>query len=71
MEQDPLGWNPFFDGFITDSWLATQHTFLTFIQKKAASKRWASRFINQLWEIAWEIWQHHMIILETPIPNPS
>jgi hypothetical protein len=26
----------------------------------------ASRLIVQLWEIAWDMWRHHMKILETP-----
>ena len=64
--QANLGWNKFVDGFITHMWSSTQQSYLTFIRKKMTGKRWASRLINQLWEIAWDMWKHRMKILETP-----
>jgi hypothetical protein len=42
-DQKLLGWNLFFDGFITDSWVATQQSYLEFLNKKTTGKRWTSR----------------------------
>jgi hypothetical protein len=55
LEQNSLGWNRFIDGFLADSWIATQQSYLTYIEKKTTGKRWASRLITQLWEIAWDM----------------
>jgi hypothetical protein len=45
--------------------LDTQQSYLTFIGKKTTSKRWASRLITELWEIAWDMWRHRMKIINT------
>jgi hypothetical protein len=65
-EQNSLGWNQFIDRFLAASWISKQQPYLTFIEKKTTGKRWASRLITQLWEIAWAMWKHRMKILDTP-----
>jgi hypothetical protein len=64
-DQKTLGWNLFFDGFITDSWVATQQSYLKFLNKKTSGKRWTSRLIKRMWEIAWDMWRHRMKIMDT------
>jgi hypothetical protein len=64
-DQKILGWNLFFDGFVTDSWVATQQSYLEFLNKKTTGKRWTSRLIKRMWEIAWDMWRHHMQIMDT------
>jgi hypothetical protein len=64
-EQQTLGWNLFFDGFITHSWMATQQSYLEFLSKKTTCKRWTSRLIMQLWEVTWDMWRHRMKIVDT------
>jgi hypothetical protein len=73
-DQQTLGWNLFFDGFITHSWMSTQQSYLEFLSKKTtgiilskktAGKRWLSRLIMQLWEVTWDIWRHRMKIVDT------
>jgi hypothetical protein len=65
-DQANLGWHRFVDGFLTDSWISTQQSYLTFISKKTTGKRWTSRLITQLWEVAWDMWSHRKKILDTP-----
>jgi hypothetical protein len=65
-EQNSLGWNRFIDGFLADSWISTQQSYLTFIEKKTTGKTWVGRLIIQLWEIAWDMWKHRIKILDTP-----
>jgi hypothetical protein len=64
-DQQTLGWHLFFDGFITHSWMATQQSYLEFLSKKTTGKRWLSRLIMQMWEIAWDMWRHRMKIVDT------
>jgi hypothetical protein len=65
-EQANLGWNKFIDGFLSHYWISTQQSYLTYISKKTTGKRWTSRLITQLWEIAWDMWKHRMKIVDTP-----
>ena len=66
IDQATLGWNRFIDGFITGAWISTQQAYLLFIGKKTTGKRWASRLIKQLWEVAWDMWKHRKKLLDQP-----
>jgi hypothetical protein len=64
-DQQALGWHLFFDGFIAQSWMAIQQSYLEFLSKKMTGKRWLSRLIIQLWEVTWDMWRHRMKIVHT------
>jgi hypothetical protein len=63
--QQTLGWHLFFDGFIAQSWMATQQSYFEFLSKKTTGKQWLSRVITQLWEVTWDMWRHRMKIVDT------
>ena len=54
------------DGFLVYQWAEAQTNYYTWIKRRTTGLRWLSRLIQQLWEIAWDMWRHRQKIMQTP-----
>lgn len=54
------------DGFLVSQWAEVQQKYYEWIQKRYTGRRWLSRLIQKLWEIAWDLWRHRQKVLQTP-----
>ena len=57
-EQDVIGWNNLFNGFISSQWKIIQQKYLREIGSMKSPILWISRFQRRIWEIPWALWQH-------------
>ena len=63
LEQLNLGKTTTLKGFLVTDWVGIQEEFLKWNGRKTTGKRWLSRLIKKLWEIAWDLWQLRMHII--------
>jgi hypothetical protein len=60
--QDEIGWDKFMFGNISVLWQEIQEQY--FREKKQDSGlRWKSAFIQNIWQVAWDQWEHRNAIL--------
>jgi hypothetical protein len=57
--QAQCGWQNFFEGLLLQEWRVEVHAHLSQIKSKRSSKRWTSALIRKLWQVAWDLWEHH------------
>jgi hypothetical protein len=57
--QDRIGWLAFFEGCIAVEWSGVQEAHFLWLGCRNTGKRWATSLIVKLWEIAWDLWDHH------------
>jgi hypothetical protein len=58
VKQDALGWPSFFEGFIHQGWAECQQEYFNRIGSGKTGDKWLSLLIQQMWEIARELWRH-------------
>ena len=59
IDQDSIGWYNFTNGFISKKWCLIQQAHLKDQRSLKLPNLWMARFQRQIWEIAWQMWQHH------------
>jgi hypothetical protein len=64
--QQRAGTTRLMDGFLVYQWAEAQQKYYDWINRRTTGQRWLSRFIQQLWETAWDFWRHRQKILHTP-----
>jgi hypothetical protein len=62
-QQCDIGWNVMIEGWITFEWAATQEEYYKFLGSWRTGRRWVIALIKKLWQIAWDLWQHHNNVL--------
>lgn len=62
-EQCALGWNQFFEGWLSRLWVVEQQHFYTATRSQRMGKRWVSALIQKLWDTAWDLWEHRNGVL--------
>ena len=66
-QQQALGWKNTFDGFICNEWEEAQQTYLIWLNRRTTGKRWVSRLIRKLMEVAWDMWRQRQKIANEPM----
>jgi hypothetical protein len=61
--QECLGWQRFFEGWISVEWSSAQQAYYTLMKSRRTGKRWVISLIKKLWDIAWDLWEHRNGIL--------
>ena len=56
-QQDIIGWDQFFLGWLTAFFVETQDTYLRLLDKSQMGLRWTHTLINKLWEVLWDLWE--------------
>ena len=56
--QDCIGWLAFFEGCIAVEWASVQEAHFIGLGQRNTIKRWATSLVVQLWEAAWDLWDH-------------
>jgi hypothetical protein len=65
--QDTIGARQFFEGWLHVEWEHIQTQYYTDTKSRCSGKRWTIALINNLWEVAWDLWDfrnavfHHQI----------
>jgi hypothetical protein len=57
--QDRIGWLSFFEGCIAVEWVGVQEAHFIWLGHRNIGKRWATSLVVKLWEVAWDLWNHH------------
>jgi hypothetical protein len=57
-EQERIGWNNMFHGFITTQWEGIQRQHIKDIDSTKSPILWISKFQKRIWLIPWELWQY-------------
>ena len=61
-EQSQLGWTSAVMGFWSLHWAAVQQQHYQFLGKRYSGRRWLASLIQQLWNTAWDQWEHRNAI---------
>jgi hypothetical protein len=56
--QRRIGWNSFIEGYWAKEWHICQSQHLSQLNSQKSSLLWISRAQQQIWLIAWEMWDH-------------
>jgi len=62
-QQQALGWGAVLDCWIGLEWRAQQEAYWLQWRRRKSSKCWAMELIKKLWNISWDMWDHHNGIL--------
>ena len=57
-EQASIGWSSALEGRWSTKWIDVQERHFAFIHVKRSGKRWLTEVIKQLWNVAWDLWDH-------------
>jgi len=57
-DQNRIGWDRLLDGWLSQCWRHQQEQVWSQIHSKKSSQRWMSAFIQKLWDITWDMWDH-------------
>ncbi len=63
IQQSLLGWDGIMDGWLGIEWCLQQEAYWNQWKRRKSSKRWTSKLIKKLWNIAWDMWDHRNGIL--------
>jgi hypothetical protein len=61
--QSDIGWNRFFEGWLSHEWLGLQQAYYSAIKSRRSGIRWTVALILKLWDIAWDLWEHRNGVL--------
>jgi hypothetical protein len=61
--QDDIGWDKFMFGNISVLWQEIQDHYFREIGKHNSGLRWKSALIQNIWQVAWDQWEHMNAIL--------
>ncbi len=56
--QNSIGWQQFFEGWISVSWKKAQQSCYSLIHSHHTGYRWITSLIKKLWNVAWNLWEH-------------
>ena len=72
LHQAELGWQGFFDGFISPHWAVLQHQYFRDNNQRKTGKRWATKVIKKMWSLAWDFWElRNELVLEETVRNEA
>jgi hypothetical protein len=57
-QQNLLGWQLFFEGWLLQDWVGIQQLYYIMIRSCWSGKRWVVSIINKMWNTAWDLWDH-------------
>jgi hypothetical protein len=57
--QETIGARQFFKGWLHKEWENRQEHYYRTSNSKHSGKRWTIALITKLWDIAWDLWDHH------------
>jgi hypothetical protein len=63
--QDDIGWDRFMFGNISVLWQEIQAQYFQEIGVHNSELRWTSALIQNIWQVAWDQWEHKNKILHT------
>jgi hypothetical protein len=69
--QDHMGWLAFFEGCNAVEWAAVQQASFLWLGQRNAGKCWVTSMVVELWEVAWDLWDHRNQIKRTPWRLPK
>ncbi len=58
-EQTQIGWDRLLDGWLSQYWRSQQDKIWSQVRSHKSSRRWTSALIQKLWDISWDMWDHH------------
>ncbi len=61
-EQDCIGWYNFHLGRISHKFSDIMQQHYSFSESRRSGEVWAKQLINQVWDIAWNMWEHRNYI---------
>jgi len=62
-KQSVIGWEVVMDGWLGLEWRAQQEAYWSIWRHWKSSRCWATELIKKLWNISWDMWDHHNGIL--------
>ena len=61
--QQRVGWQALLEGCPAIGWAEAQQLYFEWLEKRNTGRRWLVSVIQQLWNIAWDLWEHRNKIL--------
>jgi hypothetical protein len=61
--QDDIGWDKYMFGNISVLWQEIQAQYFREIGKQNSGLRWTNALIQNIWQVAWDQWEHRNAIL--------
>lgn len=61
--QSRIGWHRFFEGWLVHEWTVAQQAYYKISKSLRSGRRWTIELIKKLWDVAWDLWEHHNNIL--------
>jgi len=58
-KQARIGWNGLLDGWLSLEWRSQQEAYWAQWCHRKSSKQWTIKLIKNLWNISWDLWDHH------------
>jgi len=62
-EQNSIGWNRFFEGWLSPQWELVQQRHYARTKSNKSGRRWVIALIQKLWDVAWDLWEHQNEVL--------
>jgi hypothetical protein len=62
-EQNQIGWNQFFEGWLSSQWVIAQQHYSSVTKSNKTGRRWVIAIIQKLWDTAWDLWEHRNEVL--------
>ena len=62
-EQNQIGWNRFFEGWLSSQWVIAQQHYYSVTKSNKTGRRWVIAIIQNLWDTAWDLWEHRNEVL--------
>ena len=56
--QDNAGWRCVLEGIPVTGWSEVQQRYYEWIGSRKTGERWLTAFIQKLWDVAWDLWEH-------------
>jgi hypothetical protein len=69
--QEYIGWDRFFEGFVSIEWREIQHQYYVFLKSRRTRCRWVVELLKKLWDVSWELWEHRNSALHEAESRPA
>jgi hypothetical protein len=50
-----IGWDRFFEGFVSIEWREIQHQYYIFLKSRRTGRRWVVELLKKLWDVSWDL----------------
>jgi len=67
LEQDSIGWYNFLLGRVSTKFQEIQGQYYLQLQQRNTGARWLKLLIVKIWEVSWDMWEHHNHILHNTL----